>query len=80
MNNAFFSIDMKAYQSDIFNMQIESCDSLLQWLSFAFRIKSKLFTTIEKKKKKKGFACLCYFFWPWLYKPEWIYLSNSAAM
>lgn len=52
MNNAFFSIEMKAYQSDIFNMQIESCDSLLQWLSFAFRIKSKLFTTIEKKKKK----------------------------
>ena len=53
MNNAFFSIDMKAYQSDIFNMQIESCDSLLQWLSFAFRIKSKLFTTIALKKKLK---------------------------
>lgn len=62
MNNAFFSIEMKAYQSDIFNMQIESCDSLLQWLSFAFRIKSKLFTTIEKKKKKKDLlACVISF-------------------
>lgn len=27
MNNAFFSIQMKAYPSDVFNMQIGSCDS-----------------------------------------------------